>query len=504
MIIDDQQYDIIIVGTGAGGGTLAQKLAPTGKQILVLERGSVMALDEQNLAGVDVLRNKRYHSPEQWYDQSGEPFSPQTNYAVGGNTKIYGASLMRMRERDFESVPYQEGVAPEWPIKYTDLEPYYTEAEQLYQVHGNATQDPTEPAHSRDYPYPAVNHEPVMQPIVDALSSQGLHPASLPLSLTRQDDDPTGDAEVFGINLALQHNNITLKTMARVVSLHTNPSGTEIKGVQAEVGGQAILYTSHIVVLACGAVNSAALMLASFNEKHPNGLANGSGQVGRNLMKHQLTVIVARSLVNNSGIFPRGININDFYWGEPDYEYPMGHIENSGGLLQDVIFAESPPLLSVMAKVMPGVGLKQLATRSIGWWAQTGVLPDPNNRVYWQNKKLRFEFTPNNTEAHDRLVYKWIDVLKTLEKTSKGLQRSGVYPRGEAPIQVVGYQSGTCRMGTDPLISVLNINCRTHEINNLYVVDSSFFPSCASVSPALTIMANALRIAEHLIGKCQH
>ncbi|MGR3279696.1 dehydrogenase, partial [Acaryochloris marina NIES-2412] len=126
MIIDDQQYDIIIVGTGAGGGTLAQKLAPTGKQILILERGSVMALDEQNLAGVDVLRNKRYHSPEQWYDQSGEPFSPQTNYAVGGNTKIYGASLMRMRERDFESVPYQEGVAPEWPIKYTDLEPYYT------------------------------------------------------------------------------------------------------------------------------------------------------------------------------------------------------------------------------------------------------------------------------------------------------------------------------------------------------------------------------------------
>jgi len=503
MIIDDQQYDIIIVGTGAGGGTLAQKLAPTGKRILILERGSAMALEDQNLAGVDVLRNKRYHAPEQWYDQSGEPFSPQTNYAIGGNTKIYGASLMRMRERDFESVPYQEGIAPEWPIKYADLEPYYTAAEQLYQVHGDAKQDPTEPAHSRDYSYPAVDHAPVMQPIVDAIATQGLHPTPLPLSLTRQDDDPTGDSETFGINLALQHDNVTLKTTARVVSLHTNPAGTEIKGVQTDVGGQAILYTSHIVVLACGAVNSAALLLASINDKHPNGLANGSDQVGRNLMKHQMTVIVERGAVNNSGTFPRSVSINDFYWGDPNYNYPMGHIENSGGLLQDVIFAESPPLLSVIAKVMPGAGLKQLAMHSIGWWAQTGVLPDPNNRVYWQHKKLRFEFTPNNTEAHDRLVYKWLDVLKTLEKTSKGLQRSGVYPRGEAPVQVVGYQSGTCRMGIDPSTSVLDVNCRTHDIDNLYVVDSSFFPSCASISPALTVMANALRIAEHLISRLE-
>lgn len=503
MIIDDQHYDIIIVGTGAGGGTLAQKLAPTGKRILILERGAGMALEDQNRADVDLFKKERYHAPEQWYDQAGEPFSPQTNYAVGGNTKIYSASLMRMRDRDFEAVPHQEGVAPEWPLKYADFEPYYTAAEHLYQVHGDYQQDPTEPAHSADYPYPAVGHEPLMQPIVEAIAQQGLHPFPLPISLTRQEDDPTGDAEVFGISPALTYDNVTLKTSAKVVSLHTNPSGTEIKGVQAEIGDQAMLYTSDIVVLACGAVNSAALMLISANEKHPNGLANSSDLVGRNLMKPQMSVIVERAAENNSGIFPRSVSINDFYWGYGDYEYPMGHIENSGGLLQDIIFAESPPLLSVLAQIMPGAGLKQLAVRSIGWWAQTGVLPDPNNRVRWQNGKLRYEFTPNNTEAHDRLVYRWIEVLKTMEKASRPTQRSGVYPRGEAPVQVVGYQSGTCRMGTDPATSVLDLHCRTHEIHNLYVVDSSFFPSCPSVSPALTVMANALRVGDYLIKQLQ-
>ncbi|MEB3210963.1 MAG: GMC oxidoreductase, partial [Leptolyngbyaceae bacterium] len=200
----------------------------------------------------------------------------------------------------------------------------------------------------------------------------------------------------------------------------------------------------------------------------------------------------------NSGKFPRSVSVNDFYWGDRTYDYPMGHIQNTGGLLQDVIFAESPPILSVLARVMPGAGLKQLATRSIGWWAQTEVLPDPKNRVRLEKNKLKLEFTPNNTEAHDRLIYRWIEALKAVEKTTKGFQGSGVHPRGEAPIQVVAHQCGTCRMGTDPATSVLNLNCRTHDIENLYVVDSSFFPSSSSISPALTVIANALRVGDYL------
>ena len=502
MIIDDQHYDVIIVGTGAGGGTLAQKLAPTGKRVLILERGDRMALEEQNRADVDVFKKERYHAPEQWYDKDGEPFSPQTNYAVGGNTKVYSATLMRMRDRDFTALKHQEGIAPAWPFQYADLEPYYTAAEQLYQVHGDSSGDPTEPNHSAGYPFPAIDHGPLMQPIVEGLASQGLYPTPLPLSLTRQDDDPTGDSEVFGLNLALKHDNVTLKTSARVVALHTNSSGTEIKGVQAEVGDQPILFSGDIVVLACGAVNSAALLLNSANDKHPQGLANRSDQVGRNLMKHKLTVIVEKASKTNSGEFPRSVSVNDFYWGNKDYEYPMGHIENSGGLLRDIIFAESPPLLSVLAQVLPGNRLKGLAVHSIGWWAQTGMLPDPGNRVYWYKKgKLRFEFTPNNFEAHDRLVYQWIEVLKKLELEVDSVKSNSIFPRGEAPISVVGYQLGTCRMGTDPASSVLDINCRTHDIDNLYVVDSSFFPSCPAVGPALTIMANALRVGDHLIDR---
>src|SRR5579883_155089 len=504
MIIDDQYYDVIIIGTGAGGGTMAYKLAPTGKRILILERGGFMPLEEQNRSNVDVFRKERYRAPEQWYDSAGEPFSPQTNYAIGGNTKIYGSALLRMRERDFEAVNHEAGVSPAWGLKYQDFEPYYTEAEQLYKVHGTVGGDPTEPHHSADYPYPAVAHEPQIQAVVDAIAQQGLHPTPLPLGLTREDDDPTSDAEVSGIALALKFPNVTLKTEANVRYLHTNESGRVVKAVQADVAGKPHLFLGDIVVVACGAVNSAALLLRSANEAHPNGIANRSDLVGRYLMKHQISSVVQLS-APNSGIFQRSVSVNDFYWGEPEFPYPMGHIQNTGGLLQDVIFAESPPILSVFAKVLPGFGLKQLATHSIGWWVQTEDLPDPNNRVRVDGNKLYVEYTPNNTEAHERLVYSWTEVLKTLEKSAKQtvLQRSGLHPRGEVPLPVVANQCGTCRFGTDPATAVLDLNCRAHDVDNLYVVDSSFFPSNAGVSPALTIIANALRVGDHLIGRLQ-
>lgn len=499
MIIDDHYYDIIIVGTGAGGGTLAYKLAATGKKILLLERGEVMPLEEQNRSNIDVFKKERYHAPEQWFDNTGEPFSPQTNYAVGGNTKIYNAALMRMRERDFEAVNHQIGVSPEWCLKYNDFEPYYTEAEQLYKVHGTSGGDPTEPFRSKDFPYPAIAQEPQIQEISDAIAAQGFHPTALPLALTRETDDPTNDAEVSGVALALKYENVTLKTGATAVCLHTNPSGKTVKGVQAEVDGKPYLFLADIVVLACGAVNSAVLLLKSANDACPDGLANSSGLVGRNLMKQRMTALVQLSSKPNSGKFPRTISINDFYWGDKDFPYPMGHIQNSGGLLQDIIFAESPPVLSPLAQLMPGFGLKQLVTHSIGWWIQTEDLPNSNNRVRLDGNKLYLEYTPNNTDAHERLVYCWTEVLKGVEKATE--QRSGMHPHGEMPIQVVAHQVGTCRFGEDPTASVLDPNCRAHDVDNLYVVDGSFFPANAAVSPALTIIANALRVGDRLIER---
>lgn len=499
MIIDDQHYDVIIIGTGAGGGTLARKLAPTGKKILVLERGEFQARESSELIDLEVFKKEQYHAPEQWYDLNGEPFSPQTNYAAGGNTKVWSGVLMRLRERDFEEVQHQSGLSPAWGLKYSDFEPYYTEAEQLYQVHGKLEDDPTEPPHSQPYAFPEVAHESHVQSVCDVLSKQGLHPAYLPLGLG---DQGRTDSEDTGITPALNHPNVTLKTSAQVMRLLTNPSGSEVKAVEAKVGQQSYLFFGNIIVLSCGAINSAALLLRSANETHPKGIANGSDLVGRNLMKQQLSVVVQITTTTLSGNFQRTVGINDFYWGDENFPYPMGHIENSGGILQDVLFAEAPPVFSGLARIMPGFGLRQLATRSIGWWLQTEDLPNPNNRVHFMGEKLRIEYEPSNVEAHDRLVYRWFDVLKNVEAAQPALySRSGVHPRSDMPVQVVAHQCGTCRFGENPASSVLDLNCRAHEVDNLYIVDSSFFPSSASVSPALTVIANALRVGDHLIQR---
>ncbi|MDJ0713821.1 MAG: GMC family oxidoreductase [Prochloraceae cyanobacterium] len=492
MIIDDRYYDVIIVGTGAGGGTLTRKLAEAGKKILVLEQGEFTEKESSELVEVEIFKKEDYHAPETWYDSAGEPFKPQMSYCVGGNTKIYSGVLLRLRERDFEEVQHQDGISPEWPLKYQDFEPYYTEAEKLYRACGKAGDDPTEPPRSEDYPFPPVDRIPQIEEIGDRLSKYELHPAYLPIGIG---DEGRTDAEDTGVSPAIRAGlDVTLKTSAKVVALHTNPSGREVKAVEAQIKGQSYLFMGHIVVVACGAINSAALLLRSANEKHPQGLANSSDLVGRNLMKQLMTVILQRSPQPNSGLFQRTMYVNDFYWGDKDFPYPMGHVQDSGGILQDVIFSESPPILSVAAKLMPGFSLKQLAKSSLGWWLQTEDLPDPNNRVSLSENKLHLNYTPNNLEAHDRLLYRWQEVLKATDKESLG-----IHPYGTVPIQVVAHQCGTCRFGEDPKSSVLDLNCRTHDVDNLYIVDSSFFPSSAAVSPALTVIANALRVAEHLI-----
>jgi len=399
-----------------------------------------------------------------------------------------------MRERDFETVHHQDGISPEWPIKYDDFEPYYTEAEELYKVHGKAGDDLTEPLRSKPFPYPVVDSEPQVEKICQTISKQGLNPGYLPIGIG---DQGRTDSEDTGVSPTIKaYNNVTLKTSAKVVCLHTNSSGKEVKAVEVQIGDRSYLFMGNIIVLSCGAINSAALLLRSANEKHPKGLANSSDLVGRNLMKQLMTALVQITNTSNSGYFQRTRYVNNFYWGDDNFPYPMGHIENSGGILQDVIFSESPPLLSVAAKLLPGFGLKQLAKRSIGWWLQTEDLPVPKNRVRVENSKLYVDYTPNNMEAHDRLIYRWIDVLNAVDGN-----KQNIYPRGETPIQVVAHQSGTCRFGEDTTTSVLDLNCRTHDIDNLYVVDSSFFPSISATSPALTVIANALRVGEHLIDR---
>jgi choline dehydrogenase-like flavoprotein len=519
---NEQHYDVIIIGTGAGGGTLAYKLAPTGKKILILEQGTYLPREKANWSATQVYAKELYHTSDRWYDRDNQPFRPQMSYWVGGNTKVYGAALLRLRERDFEAVPHKDGISPAWPLKYADFEPYYAAAEKLYDVHGKQGDDPTEPPRSSEYAYPPISHEPRMQQLSEEIAKQGLHPFHLPLGLKLNEVDRTlstcircdtcdgypclvhakADGEVNGIAPALKYSNVTLKTGAKVLRLHTSASGQEVTAVEAEIDGQIDRFQADIVVVACGAINSAALLLRSATDRHPTGLANRADLVGRNLMKHLTTAMVQLSITPNPDVYQKTICVNDFYWGEPDFPYPMGEVQNTGNVLGEMIPAEAPPLLAPFAKLLPGFGLAQIANHSTGWWLQTEDLPDLNNRVRVEGDKLYLDYTPNNTEASDRLIHRWTQVLEQIDRSAENVRlHHGIYPRNTTGIQAVGHQCGTCRFGTDPATSVLDLDCRTHEIENLYVVDGSFFPSNSGVNPTLTIVANALRAGEHLIER---
>ena len=501
MIIDDITYDLIVVGTGAAGATLAAELASSGLNVLLLERGHQLPIEDQNVADVGLFRKDRYHPKEQWFGTDGDPFSPQTIYALGGNTKIWGGVLERMREKEFEGLALQEAHAPAWGLRYQEMAPWYDQAEARYRVHGRSGVDPTEPQRQADYGFAPKPIEPFLEELRAGLQRHNTHPYDLPLSWSESSVDPSGDAELFGVDQAVAPNGgITLRTGTEVTRLHVNPSGTEVRGVEANVDGQSWLFLAHHVVLAAGAFNTAAILLRSATDHHPRGLSNGSDQVGRNLMHPQLTSILQLAAEPNSGRYARSLGVTDFLWGDKNVSFPLGTLHTGGGVLQDALFAESPPVLSLVTKLLPNMGLEQLAARSVSWWAMSPVLPDRHNRITLRGDRLQVTYLHNNREAHDRLVYRWIDTLKDVESDplTHVVKTAPTHPRGEAPLSVVGYACGTCRMGDNPATSVVNLHGRSHEVANLTVADASVFPSCPAVGPGLTVIANALRIAHQL------
>ncbi len=512
-------YDVIIIGTGAGGGTLAHRLAPTGKKILVLERGSFLPREKQNWDTVEVFHHDRYHTQEVWRDQDGQALHPGTGYFVGGNTKVYGGALFRWRDRDFDQVQHQGGISLESPLKYRDFEPYYTQAEALYEVHGQHGLDPTEPQASQDYPFPAIQHEPRIQEIHDALQAKGLHPFYLPLAIKLNEANrhlsscircdtcdgfpclvnAKADAEINCVRPAVDRaENLTLLTSAKVLRLHTSPSGREVTAVEVDVAGQIQMFSADIVVVSCGAINSAALLLRSANDQHPTGLANSSDQVGRNFMRHQNGAIVGLTKKPNPTQFQKTLAVNDFYWGEAGFDYPMGHVQLLGKVNADMIALDSPKIAGV--SFQDREVFASLASHSVDWWLTAEDLPDPNNRVQVKGDKIHLSYKDNNTVAFDRLLHRWTEVLKSIDCGDRFLPCS-FYFRKKIPLQGVAHQCGTCRYGEDSQTSVLDINCRTHDVDNLYVVDGSFFPASAAVNPTLTIIANALRVGDHLIDR---
>ncbi len=512
-------YDVIIIGTGAGGGTLAYALALTGKRILLLERGDYVPREKDNWESRAVNVEGKYQAKEVWHDKDGKALHPHTNYWVGGNTKFYGAALFRLRKEDFGEIKHHGGVSPAWPIRYEDIEPYYSRAEQLYHVHGERGVDPTDPPASAPYPHPPVSHEPRIQQLSQDFARLGLRPFHVPLGIMLDEKNPRAstcircntcdgfpclvsaksDAQVVCVDPALKHSNVTLITGGQVRRLETGPGGREVTKVLVERNDVTEEYSANIIVVSCGAINSAALLLRSANDKHPRGLANRSDVVGRHYMGHVNSVLMAISKCPNPTVFQKTLGVNDFYLGSKEWDFPMGHISFVGKLDGVTLSAGAPA-------IAPGFTLDLMANHSLDFWLTSEDLPDPNNRVTLdRDGNIVLAYTPNNEEGHKRLIKKLESLMQQQTKCRVhghechvGLFSRNLFVGQRIPLAGVAHQNGTIRFGHNPRTSALDVNCKAHDLDNLYVVDGSFFPSSAAVNPALTIMANALRVADHL------
>ncbi len=584
-------YDAIIIGTGAGGGPLALQLANAGKRILIIERGPFLPQEKLNWSTSAVFLANRYHTRETWHDKDGKDLHPQQAYFVGGQTKVYGAAMFRMRAEDFGVIHHQGGISPAWPISYADLEPFYTQAEELFHVHGSlgaapaipggfgSSFDPTEPFHSKPYPFPALSNEPRMAAVESSVRALGVNTFPIPLGLKRDESDPLAskcvrcdtcdgypclvhaksDADINCIRQILHLPNVTLMTNTRVIRLLTNPNGTAVTSVEVEHSGPQAhttseppaatpekglaRYEANLFCLCAGAVNSAVILLASASDTHPRGLANASDQVGRNFMYHQADALLALGLQSNPDAYTKTWGTNDFYLRDPDpaYPFPLGQVQPVGSFHHEMMKSDAPPLT-------PGFVLETMKHHAVPWWLTTEDLPDANNRVTLENAtpssiaasvlsptpslagphpsgdtdpvhalgqppadnqtgevsiappgRIRLSYTPNNVKSFDRLKDRWVDTLKRAGHAQTSIPLHAYFKK-RIPLEGVGHQNGTCRMGAHPDSSVLDPHCKAHALDNLYVVDASCFPSASAVNPSLTIIANSLRVAAHLLA----
>ena len=511
-------WDVIIIGSGPGGGALALRLAETGKRILILERGDYLKREPDNWSAKKVFVEGKYQSPETWYDRSGKTFHPGLHYCVGGNSKVYGSALFRLRERDFGEVVHSDGVSPAWPLPYSVFEPYYAKAETLFHVHGLRGADPTEPPSSGPYPFKPVTHEPRMQALSDALEKIGHHPFPQPLGILLDEvgtralpnspcircsafdgfpclTNGKADAQTVCVDPALAHSNVTLLTGAYVERLETDPTGRTVVGVHVVRDGEPEVYRADIVVSACGALSTALLMFRSASDAHPNGLANASDQVGRNYMRHNNAAFMAVSREPNDTVFQKTLALTDFYFGADDWEYPLGCIQTNGKSHGEQVEGEALP---GFLQWFPGMPFDEMARHSIDFWVMSEDLPRPENRITLsRDGRVTLDDNPTGQEAHARLRHKLEGLLTHVDAHPNLLHRS-LYLGKDIPVGGTAHQAGTMRFGVDARSSVLNLDCRAHGVDNLYAVDAGFFPSIGAVNPTLTIVANALRVGDHL------
>ncbi|MCO7221208.1 GMC oxidoreductase [Klenkia sp. PcliD-1-E] len=516
-----EHYDVVVVGSGPAGGTTAAELAATGKQVLLLERGDFLPRERENWDSESVFVRNRYVAEETFYDLHDKPFRPELHYVVGGNSKVYGAALFRLLPQNFTGVAHPQGTTPRWPIGYDELEPWYVRAEHLYWVHGRHGEDPFEGPASADYAHPPIRHEPRIQQLSDGLERLGLHPFHMPVGVDlvqradgsaahdspcircdRVDGFPClveakADAESVVVRPALRrHPNLRLLTRTTVTRLLTDDAGRSVTGVQTEsADGTRETYTADVVVLAAGSILSSVLLLQSATDAHPHGLANGSDQVGRNYMRHNNMALVALSVDPNPTRFQKTLSINDFYGPSEAWEFPMGNIQMLGKSDGWQVKGQAPTGLGFAPHQLYDL----VASHGIDFWLASEDLPLADSRVSLRRDgSVRLAVQPdNNTEGLTRLRHTFDGMLTDLGMRSTSFERS-LYLSKAMDVSATAHQAGTDRFGTDPATSVLDVDCRAHELDNLYVVDGSFMPSIGAVNPTLTIIANALRVSARI------
>jgi choline dehydrogenase-like flavoprotein len=493
--------DIAIIGSGMGGGTMAYALKDSGAKVLVIERGHRLPVEPANSDLDEVYLKGRYKNADTWYNgRTGAPFKPGVFYWVGGNTKVYGACLPRFRASDFAETRHADGISPAWPFSYEDLEPYYTRAEQLFQVRGQIGEDPTEPMHSEAYPHAPLDHEPAIQSLADSFRRQGLHPFRMPNGLEAETQDKRAlcatsdgapneaglksDAEKVAINPALAAG-VELLADTKVIRLLTGDDGRTVVAALAEQNDRIIRIEADKFILAAGAVNSAALLLNSATPEIPGGLANSSGLVGRNYMVHNSTFFIGINPFKvNRTLWQKTLGLNDWYEAGPANQFPLGNLQMLGKLRASMLKMARP--------WAPTWLLKAMSDRSIDIYLTTEDLPRRSNGISVVNGRINVWWKPNNLGPHKELVH----------RISKAVRKAG-YPAiftERMGIETNSHQCGTAVAGHDPSTSVLTPDCRAHDLDNLWVVDSSFFPSSAALNPALTIAANALRVADTILA----
>ncbi|HTT09442.1 MAG TPA: GMC family oxidoreductase [Burkholderiaceae bacterium] len=495
-------FDVVIIGSGVGGGAIALSLMPTGARILLIERGPRLPREAQNRDAEAVFVEQRYRTNETWFDGRGRPFRPGQYYFVGGHTKFYGCAMFRFRERDFEEVEHEEGISPAWPIRYADLEPYYGRAERLFGVRGQAGAEPTDPPRSTPYPHPPVPHEPVIADMFARLQALGLRPAPMPAAIDFGPGgrcercgtcdafpcriDAKGDAEICLVDPALRQPNVTLWTESLVTRLITDDSGRRV--VAAEVRRKESSGTQRVhgrlFVLAAGAINSAVLLQRSATPRHPNGLANSSGVVGRHYMNHNCTAFLTLDPLRvNETKFPKTLYVNDFYFGGSASSRPLGNLQLLGKIQE--------PMLRGPMRWAPRTLRAWTARHSVDWYVMSEDLPHTESTVRPRGAdSIEMRWHRTNLRSHRR----WVETARRLLKQA-GLPIVLSRPFGE---DTPSHQCGTVRFGTDPATSALDPLCKAWDHDNLYVVDAGFFPSSAALNPALTVAAQALRVGEHL------